>query len=324
MTVARSLESLPAISARSGWPWNEETPLGVGSSWPRITIVTPSFGQGKFIEETIRSVLLQGYPNLQYLVIDGGSTDQTRSVLERYSPFLDFWVMEPDRGQSHAINKGLERADGEIFGWLNSDDVYAPGTLLLAGESLRKGGRARWIAGRCRWKRDGEKGEVRAPRIDAPLYEWLVASPIQQPASLWRRDVFDEVGPIDDSLRYVMDQDLFFRFRLAEIAAHPIDRELATLRLHTDSKTVMTADAFRHETIDRLVPRYLDKVPTEQLGALHAELGVKLLRSAQMSLRRGEYGQFARRLAQGLKWNSRAVVGAGLRAVLSQLFGPAR
>lgn len=321
MTVARSLATLPSVERSSGWPWTEETLAASDPTWPRITIVTPSFGQGKFIEETIRSVLLQGYPNLQYLVIDGGSTDQTREVLERYAPFIDYWVIEPDRGQSHAINKGLERADGEIFGWLNSDDVYAPGTLQLAGDMLRDGGAVRWIAGSCRWKHDGEAGVVRASRLDIPLYEWLLASPIQQPASLWRRELFDEVGPIDDSLRYVMDQDLFIRFRLAEIAAHPVDRELAMLRLHTDSKTVVTADAFRRETIERLVPRYVDRLPAEQLGRLHSELGIKLLRSAKLSLRRRDYRQFARSLAQGLKWGSRPMVTAGLRVALSRLLG---
>ena len=105
---------------------------------PKITIVTPSFNQGQFIEETIRSVLDQNYPNLEYLIIDGGSTDQTIEVIRKYERQLSYWVSEKDRGQVHAINKGLARATGEIFGFLNSDDLYVPGTFEVVGEYFEK------------------------------------------------------------------------------------------------------------------------------------------------------------------------------------------
>src|SRR5688500_17087320 len=110
---------------RTGWPWTSEAAqlparMSNGQPWPRITIVTPSYQQGRFLEETIRSVLPQGYPNLEYLVIDGGSSDESVEVIKRYEPWLSYWASEKDRGQTHAIAKGLERATGEIFQWINS------------------------------------------------------------------------------------------------------------------------------------------------------------------------------------------------------------
>jgi len=115
----------PPPPGATGWPWTEDTAGHSASDnivedWPRISIVTPSFNQGHFIEETIRSVLLQGYPDIEYFVIDGGSTDETVSIIEKYAPWLAHWESQPDRGQSHAINKGLNRSSGEIVAYIKS------------------------------------------------------------------------------------------------------------------------------------------------------------------------------------------------------------
>src|SRR5262249_45830023 len=119
---------------KAGWPWAAEIQnfpqmMSDGRNWPRISIVTPSYNQGRYIEETIRSVLLQGYPNLEYIIIDGGSTDETIEIIERYHDGLTFWSSEPDNGQSHALNKGFARATGQILAWINSDDMYLPGAF---------------------------------------------------------------------------------------------------------------------------------------------------------------------------------------------------
>ena len=123
---------------KTGWPWTVETPpvppvRPDGSAWPRISIVTPSYNQGQFIEETIRSVLLQGYPDLEYMIIDGGSTDQSVEIIRKYEPWLTYWVSERDRGQAHAINKGLEHCNGRVFNWINSDDYLTPKSLSVVG-----------------------------------------------------------------------------------------------------------------------------------------------------------------------------------------------
>ena len=126
---------------KSGWPWSpsEVQSLEVepeSRKWPRISIVTPSRNQGKYLEETIRSVLLQGYPNLEYIVIDGGSTDDSVGTIKRYEPWLAHWESRPDRGQAHAINDGFALSTGSILGWINSDDALYPGTLSTFQEKV--------------------------------------------------------------------------------------------------------------------------------------------------------------------------------------------
>lgn len=132
----------PSNSDRTGWPWCAEQPLTRDSiaeldEYPRITVVTPNYNYGNYLEETIRSVLLQGYPNLEYIIIDGGSSDNSVEIIKKYESCLAYWESEPDRGQTHAINKGLAKATGEIFNWINSDDILMPGALLAIGQGVK-------------------------------------------------------------------------------------------------------------------------------------------------------------------------------------------
>ena len=142
----------PAPAGCKGWPWTEGPELVPdtgpdGRSWPVISIVTPSFNQGRFLEETIRSVLLQGYPSLEYIVMDGGSTDDSVDIIRKYEPWLMFWASGPDQGQSDAINKGFERATGAIWGYINSDDLYEPDALRTAAEIFLSGAEVHLVAG---------------------------------------------------------------------------------------------------------------------------------------------------------------------------------
>lgn len=136
------------------WPWNAEITRQPSYSdenteWPKITIVTPSYNQGEFIEETIRSVLLQNYPNLEYIVIDGGSTDNTIEIIKKYEEWIDFWVSEPDNGQSDAVNKGFEKATGKYGNWINSDDLLAEDALLKISEHFNGDDEPTLFLGKC-------------------------------------------------------------------------------------------------------------------------------------------------------------------------------
>jgi len=181
---------------------------------PRITIVTPSFNQGKYLEGTIRSVLLQGYPNLEYIVMDGGSTDGSVEIIKKYEPWLSYWVSEKDRGQSHAINKGFARASGEVFGWLNSDDFYFPNAFFALMELRRKSPDTIAWVGACR-EIDGEDAYIRTniPRL-GPVREvgdWGEKTHFFQPSCLFSACDFMQVGGVNENLHYVMDVELWMK-----------------------------------------------------------------------------------------------------------------
>lgn len=240
------LFDLPAPPpGRTGWPWTETAPA-TRADWPRVTIVTPSYNQAEFLEETLRSVLLQGYPNLEYIVIDGGSTDGSRAILEKYSPWLDYWVSEPDRGQSDAINKGLARATGEWVNWLNSDDCLLPGalgSLINAADSDA----VRIVAGTTVNIRDGHH----FGRYTARIETWprtLFFLGVNQPGSLIRTADVRAAGVRND-LGLCMDLDLWqqvIRTHGPDCVRH-VSGDVATYRYHEASKTCREADPFALE-----------------------------------------------------------------------------
>jgi GT2 family glycosyltransferase len=218
-----------------------------GGRWPKISIVTPSFNQGPFLEETVRSVLLQGYPDLEYTVIDGASSDESVDVIKKYEPWLAFWVSETDRGQSHAINKGLARAAGEVMAWLNSDDFYLPGALAGAAERMGAGGgfviggvtfvdmHSR-VVGLAR-PRPGSGGSVLKNGLVQGRRLW-------QPGMFWTRDVFRRTDPLAERLHYVMDTDFLLRAMAQGVDPLLCDTQWACFRLHKESKTAAHAARF--------------------------------------------------------------------------------
>jgi glycosyltransferase involved in cell wall biosynthesis len=206
---------------------------------PRITVVTPSLNQAAFLERSIRSVLDQGYENLEYLVVDGGSTDGSTEILERYSGRITRWVSEADSGQSDAINKALGWATGDIVGYINSDDFYLPGALATVGRTMRSAS-VRWCVGRCRYERDDGSleqvyvpQEPRMPRLTMIRETWYVP----QASSFWRRDVFEEVGPLRADLHYIFDLEFGLRCALNGVRPTCVDDELAVRFLHDDAKS---------------------------------------------------------------------------------------
>jgi glycosyltransferase involved in cell wall biosynthesis len=147
-----TLDELPNPKRRTGWPWSEATlqfpeTMPDGRPWPKISIITANYNYGQFLEGTIRSVLLQGYPNLEYILIDGGSTDGSVDIIRKYEPWLTYWVSERDNGHVDAINKGLQYVTGEWFNWLNSDDLLLPGSLQTVAMLSRLAPQAQWISG---------------------------------------------------------------------------------------------------------------------------------------------------------------------------------
>ncbi len=210
-------------------------------SIPKISIVTPSFNQGQFIEQTIQSVLSQGYPNLEYIVMDGGSIDNTIEILKKYEGKLK-WFSEKDKGQSDAINKGLKMATGEIVAWLNSDDYYLPGTLNKVGEYFETHTNAQWLTGD--YEIIDENGKsihsfVRAYKNflrRTPFKSTLfVANYINQPSTFWKKNILNEIGYINEQYHLCMDYDLWLRI-YAKYHLHTLYSPLSAFRIHSSSK----------------------------------------------------------------------------------------
>jgi glycosyltransferase involved in cell wall biosynthesis len=207
------------------------------SSWPRISIVTPSYNQGQFIEETIRSVLLQEYPNLEYIIIDGGSTDNSVDIIKKYEPWLTYWESLPDRGQSHAINKGFSHASGEIFAWLNSDDLLCENSLARVAKIFVESN-CDVLSGNTIYVESGKKGNKKIPSMISTsqmLRFYLSAAP--QPSTFWKRKCWDLYGPLDEKLHYRMDYALFLCFAASELKWISCNEDFAFFRRHEGQKT---------------------------------------------------------------------------------------
>jgi glycosyltransferase involved in cell wall biosynthesis len=224
----------------------------------KISIVTPSFNQGRFLEETILSVLDQNYPNLEYLVIDGGSTDETVDVIRKYEDRISFWVSEKDRGQVHAINKGIAKTTGEIFGFINSDDVYLPGTFARIAQHFEANPKSEWVCGDTVMFGEGQADErlpTIVPRSAAQCLSWAYKA--SQPGHFWKRELI--AGGFDEAWPYDFDHDLYVRLLLAGHKCEYIPQAFARYRLHEASKTV----AENHRQIaefDRSAEVYEDRL----------------------------------------------------------------
>jgi glycosyltransferase involved in cell wall biosynthesis/GT2 family glycosyltransferase len=230
---------------KSGWPWTEtgaafSKAMPDGSPWPRISIITPSYNQGKFIEETIRSVLLQGYPNLEYIIIDGGSTDESVEIIRKYSPWLTYWESEKDRGQSHAINKGWTHASGKIWAWLNSDDLYLPDTLLKIAEHFRRDPYIQVLYGSALFV--DENGQFKFKYEGHPLrpgvlrMQYWLGWDIPQPTLFFASRLVADYGPLNESYHYALDYEWINRVS-QHVKLTCVDDTLAVYRMHSESKT---------------------------------------------------------------------------------------
>ncbi len=208
---------------------------------PLVSVITPSYNQGEYIEETIRSVLSQDYPRIELIVVDGGSTDNTLDVLRRYGERLR-WVSERDRGQSDAINKGAAMASGEILAWLNSDDTYLEGAVRKAVEFFDSHPDVGVVYGKSYYTDPSGRVVGEYPTAPFDPARLAVTNFICQPSTFFRKTIWDAVGGLDLSLHYAMDYDLWIRMA-AQADFGYLDEFLSTYRLHGQSKTVSPAHA---------------------------------------------------------------------------------
>lgn len=218
-------------------------PNVLDENYPKITIITPSYNQGEFIEATIRSVLAQNYPNLEYLVFDGGSTDNTVDVIKKYDKYITHWESKTDRGQSHAINKGFRAASGEIIGWLNSDDLFYPNTLHRVANYFKDKNYRKIIYGEGTYLFDKYQLSIKnntarlSQRHPITLCDFII-----QPSTFWGRTVVEEVGELEEDLHYGFDWDWFIKAHNKGIPLQMVKEYFSVYRIHAGHKSSAGGD----------------------------------------------------------------------------------
>ena len=311
----------PPPPGRTGWPWDQPARLWPatqpdGTAWPRISVVTPSYNQGQFLEQTIRSVLLQGYPNLEYLVVDGGSTDGSRAVIERYAPWLDRWVSERDGGQADAINKGLGWATGAWLNWINSDDWFAPDAFARLTAHL--GSPAEVVYGTAVFTTaDG------TPTRPYETYPFSVAGLVErnfigQPATFFRRELIDRYGPLDRSLTFSLDYELWLRWGVRGVRFDHDPGLIAYYRLHDSSKSTNLLRTNQREVRVLLEGLRQDGLLPPDAAAL---VPAVLRNQIEWNYARGDLSEFRRNVREFCRRDRRPPTARMARQYLASLVG---
>jgi glycosyltransferase involved in cell wall biosynthesis len=261
-------------SGKTGWPWiPEEQAVGLKgmASWPRISIVTPSYNQGRFLEEAIRSVLLQKYPNLEYIVMDGGSDDESGSILQKYDRFISYWQSKPDDGQADALRQGFELASGDILAWINADDFYEPVAFSQIAhfftehpDTVLTNGDINLVSEDGAFLR-----KIYAMRPSFFFAANLGQHGWPQQGCFWRRNAYETVGGINSDYQFCMDLDLFTRLVRYGKSRRFSGKPLANFRLHPSSKTANLQGTLRQEKAS-IITRYGRPFWTSKPGALEA------------------------------------------------------
>lgn len=259
---------------------------------PRVSIVTACLNQAATVERAVRSVLDQDYPALEYVIFDGGSTDGSVERIRAYAGRLHGFVSEPDAGQADAINRAFARTTGAIRGWLNADDILLPGAVAFVGRFFRDHPEVDVLCGACRYVFDDGRREIRGV-AEGDLRLLDVYDPIHQPSCFWRRTIHEHVGPLDVSLRYAMDWDLFLRFARAGARFAVTDEVLSEYRFGGGNKTTTGGEA-RNAEMYRILCRH------QRRGALWREVTYRVLWPLKR-LRRGQPTWAAVALSNGLR-----------------------
>jgi len=289
VNTALTLKDLPPPpEGKTGWPWTEQTEpwtdkMADGSDWPRISIVTPSYNQGQFIEETILSVLWQGYPNLEYIIIDGGSTDNSVEIIKKYENYLTYWVSEPDQGQTDAINKGLKKSTGEIWSYLNSDDLLYPGALYRVAEKFQDP-KILWVGGISKIFDENKILGLITPTIPKNEIEYLTPWRLNNSyifpcsnVSFMSQEILKKCGFFDETYDYSMDIEYYVRTIFqANVSLNIIPEILGGWRWHSESKTMKMGIAygFRGDEI-KIANQYKEYLGINEQDKLEQELRIQ-------------------------------------------------
>lgn len=317
----------PSPSHRHGWPWTEQSSnmtidSTIGLHWPRISVVTPSFNQGQYLEETIRSVLLQGYPNLEYIIIDGGSTDGSVEIIHRYAPWLAYWVSEPDCGQAHAINKGLARATGNLISWINSDDSLLPDALRALATLHQQNPDALLIGDVINFKElyrltalVAQKGVSFKNLVDP----WHHDIMWHQPGIYLPKSVYEQIGKLDESLNYIFDRDWLCRALQVAAVAY-LHQPIAQFRLQQTSKTMQKTDCWFEE--ERLVTeRYCSLVEDFDPAGSWADFEIYAART-YLSLQNFDRIRGIKHLLAAYRYNPKGVGSSSFLVSAARAFTP--
>lgn len=260
------------------------------SSFPRISIITPSYNQVQFLERTILSVINQDYPNLEYIIIDGDSTDGSVEIIKKYEKHLTYWVSEKDLGQSNAINKGLKIATGDWVAWQNSDDIFYPGTFDSLANAAKKNNQSSLIIGNMNMI--DEQGDVIndlkyvTPTYDSLLAEGMV---LTNQAAFWRRSIHEKIGYLKEDLHYGFDFEWFLRILQHGRATH-VNKTWGGLRMHSQTKTSQFQMLFDKEYAQIREGRQTSKI----------QLGLFQLRRLSLMLARGDLAYILRGIGRRL------------------------
>ena len=281
------LADLPSPPAgKTGWPWTEESSvlpdrMEDGCEWPRLSIVTPSLNQGKYVEETLRSVLLQNYPNLEYVVIDGGSTDGAVEIIRKYETFLDYFVSERDGGHAAAVNKGMQRTTGAILAFTDSDDFYLPGAFAAIARQFQSGEPADLIYGGCLLVDQYGQEMIEHFGNISSLAEaldfsnvWSANREIIQPEAFWRRSIFEQTGAFSTEIRASFCYEYWCRMLMAGAQFRRMEQPLACFRFQPAQRSQLENDPSFEEYLTMVEPWLWDKslpIPADHRRALQSD-----------------------------------------------------
>lgn len=286
---------------------------------PTLSITTPSFNQAQYLEQTILSVLQQHYESLEFIIIDGGSTDGSIDILRKYDDRLSYWVSEKDRGQAHALNKGLAQAAGDIVAYLNSDDLYLPGAFAAVVRYFHEHPDCQWLCGDTLMFGEHENTlaiSADVPRSAAHALSWAYKAP--QPGMFWKRELLRE--GFDERWCYCFDHELYVRLLLAGHRCHHLPVTLAAYRLHPTSKTVAAGGLFDRE---------FDQIAEMHGGSLRGAgrrwcSATRNLRLSYQASRTGQRRVAATRLGRALLTHPESVAGRPFWGCLRQLLRPSK